>query len=64
MTTPSTQPVAESRIEPELYLVVVVTLNGRWVVACRDVVAEHEQEPAARALAAQHTEHHHEAEAA
>ena len=53
MTRPGTQ--------PEPYLVAVVVLNGRWIVACgacRDVVDEHDQKPAARALAARHTQHH------
>ena len=42
---------------PEPYLVVVLALNGRWIVACgacHDVVDQHDQEPAARALAAEH----------
>ena len=52
---------------PEPYLVAVVVLNGRWIVACgecRDVVDEHDQEPTARALAAKHTEQHPEVGAA
>ena len=67
MTRPSTQPATTAATQPEPYLVAVVVLNGRWIVACgacRDVVDEHDQEPTARALAARHTEHHHEVGAA
>ena len=64
MTGPLTHPdpaALSTDLSEEPYLLVVMPMNGRWIVscgACRDVVAEHDQPQPARDRAAEHSRLH------